>query len=218
MRPPCRLLLGVTAMGMLLLPTGGWGADPAPAGSAKEETTRESPARLFAFGKQNLGMAVGYGHAFDAGGGSTEVDEVQQIYVAPRWGIGISDPKGGDSWYRGNFEVVLEGAFMYNFEPKSGFGAGASALIRYNFLPESLFIPFVNLGGSLLYIDMDLEGRPDGFNFGLIGGLGAHYFIAERTAVTGEVRWYHISNAGIEAPNVSVNTVQFLIGVTAFLQ
>lgn len=218
MGPSCRLLLGVTAMGMLLLPTGGWGADPPLAGSAKEETARESPARLFASGKQNLGIAVGYGHAFNAGGGSTEVDEVQQIYVAPRWGIGISDPIGGDSWYRGNFEVVLEGAFMYNFEPKSGLGAGASGLIRYNFLPESLFIPFVNLGGSLLYINMDLEGRPDGFNFGLIGGVGTHYFIAERTAVTGEVRWFHISNAGIESPNVSVNTVMFLIGVTAFLQ
>jgi lipid A 3-O-deacylase len=217
MRPPCRLLLGVTAMVMFLLPTGGWGADPVLAGSAKQETARESPARFFAFGKQNLGIALGYGFGLN-GGVSQEVDDVQYIYVAPRWGIGISDPKGGDAWYRGNFELVLEGAFMYNIEPKSGFGAGATGLIRYNFLPESTFIPFVELGGSLLYIDMNLDGRPDGFNFAPQGGVGWHYFVSERTAVTGELRFQHISNAGIESPNVSINSLLFLMGFSIFLQ
>jgi hypothetical protein len=154
----------------------------------------------------------------DVGGPDGEVDDAEYIYVAPRWGIGISDPKGGDAWYRGNFELLIEGAFLVDVEPRAGFGAGVTPLIKYNFLPKGKVIPFFEIGVSLLYTDLDLEGRSDGFNFAPQGGLGLHYFMSERTALTGEVRFHHISNAGIQNPNVGVNSILFLIGVSTFLK
>jgi hypothetical protein len=218
MRLPCWVLLYLAGLVMVLLPGAGWGADPGVEALPKQEAAAQSPARLFGVGKQNLGIALGYGVAFNIMGERTEVNDLQYIYAAPRWGIGISDPKGGESWYRGNFELVFEGAFMYNFEPKSGFGAGATGLVRYNFLRESKVIPFFEIGASLLYIDMDIADRSDGFNFAPQGGFGFHYFFSERTAFTGEARFHHISNAGIGFPNTGINSILFLIGVSTFLE
>lgn len=178
-----------------------------------------SPASLFGLGRQKIGLAVGYGFGIPLGGTKGgDVEEIQYTYVAPHWGIGISNPMGGDSWYRGNVELLMEGAFIINFEPKSGFAGGATAMLRYNFLPGGNFIPFIELGGGIVSLDFDLQDeQSDGFNFTPQGGVGFHYFVSERTALTAQWRLHHISNAGIDEPNDGINSSLFLIGVSAFL-
>ena len=144
--------------------------------------------------------------------------DLQFLYLAPRWGIGLSDPIGGNSWYRGNFELILEGTFLYSFEPKSGIAGGLTPLIRYNFLAGDRLVPFAQLGAGILVLDFDLRRQADGFNFTLQSGLGFHYFLSERTALTGEWRYHHISNAGINRPNIGINGSVVLFGVTVFLK
>ncbi|MCZ6551550.1 MAG: acyloxyacyl hydrolase [candidate division NC10 bacterium] len=219
MTQPCRLLLFATVL-VMLLPGGGWAADTG-AGPPAEQVTgaAQSPARLFGLGKQEIGIVVGHGLAIPIGRTTDdELRDVRYIYAAPRWGIGISDPMGGDAWYRGNLELLAEGTFIVNFEPKGGFGAGLTALFRYNFLPEGKFIPFVEAGGGILFLDMDFMNRSDDLNFNPQAGLGFHYFISERTAFTGEWRWQHISNGGIKEPNRGINSSLFTIGVSIFLE
>jgi len=207
MRRPRRLGLFAMILGTLVLPRGGWGADPAP-------TT------LFGWGKQSLGISAGYGFAVPAGETTGELADVEYVYVVPRWSIGLSDPLGGDAWYRGNVELVAEGALLFAVEPDDGFAGGITAMVRYNFLPAGRLIPFVQGGAGILFLDLNLEdaGRADDFSFSPQAGVGIHYFFSGRTAFTGEWRWHHISNANIDEPNRGINSSLFLVGVTTFLK
>ena len=174
---------------------------------------------VFGFGRQSIGISAGHGLALGIGGTKTpELKDIQFVYVTPRWGVGISDPLGGSSWYRGNFELLLEGTFLYNFEPKSGIAGGLTPMIRYNFLAGSRFIPFLQAGAGVLALDADLKGQSDGLSFAPQGGLGFHYFVSQRTALTGEWRFHHISNASIHDRNAGINSSLFLIGVTFFFR
>ncbi|MGH7381211.1 MAG: acyloxyacyl hydrolase [Candidatus Methylomirabilales bacterium] len=225
MRPLRKPVLLAMVM-MAMLPRAASAAEPGPESPARqEEAGATSPRDLFKLRAQEIGIAAGYGAAVESflflpiGETSTEeLREVKYVYVAPRWGIGISDPLGGDAWYRGNFELLVEGAFYIPFEPTDGFGGGISAIFRYNFLPKGLLIPFVEVGPGILITDFGLEDRADGFNFTFQTGLGFHFFLAERTALTAEARFHHISNAGIDDPNRGLNSVMVLIGVTIFLK
>jgi len=225
MRPLRKPVLLAMVM-MAMLPRAVSAAEPGPESPARqEEGGATSPRDLFKLGTQEIGIAAGYGSAIERFlflpiGETTEeeLQEVKYVYVAPRWGIGISDPLGGDAWYRGNFELLAEGAFYIPFEPKDGFGGGITAIFRYNFLPKGPLIPFLEVGPGILITDFGLDDRADGFNFTFQAGLGFHFFLSERTALTAEGRFHHISNAGIEDQNRGLNSVMVLIGVTTFLK
>ena len=219
-RPPKPVLLATVMVA--LLPWVISAADPGLTSPPRQERAgAQSPARHFRLGTQEIGIAAGYGFALTfvgETGGDDELRDVQYIYFAPRWGIGISDPMGGDAWYRGNVELVAEGAFLFNLEPKDGFAGGITAMFRYNFLPGGAFIPFLQAGVGILSLDFDLKNRSDGLNFTAQPGFGFHYFVSDRTAFTGEWRYHHISNANIEKPNLGINSSLFLIGITTFLR
>jgi lipid A 3-O-deacylase len=173
----------------------------------------------FGFGKQSLGISGGYGLALPVGGtDSPELEDIQFVYVTPRWGVGISDRLGDRSWYRGNFELILEGTFLYIFEPKSGRAGGLAPVFRYNFLTGTRIVPFLQAGAGVIALDADLERQADGLNFILQSGLGLHFFISQSTALTGEWRFHHISNAGIHNRNAGINSSLFMLGVTFFLR
>ena len=198
-----------TVLGIFLLPRGGWGSSSSPG---------VSPMSLFGAGKQEIALAVGYAIPL-AGGGTPEIEDTQYVFLAPRWGIGITDPLGEEgAWYRGNLELLGEGQFFFETEPKGGFAGGFAILFRYNFLPDGKFIPFVEAGAGILGLDFDVDGQRDGFNFSPQAGLGFHYFVSERTALTGEWRWFHISNADTREPNNGIDSSLFLIGVSFFFK
>ena len=174
---------------------------------------------LFGFGRQSIGISGGHGLALPIGGTSGEgLRDVQFIYLSPRWGIGISDPMGENSWFRGNFDLIVEGTFLYSFEPKDGIAGGITPLVRYNFLTDTRLIPFVQVGAGLLALDFGLKRHADGLNFTLQGGVGIHYFIWDRAALTGEWRFHHLSNADRHRRNAGINSSVLLFGVTGFLR
>ena len=217
MRLLYRLLLGVPAMGILLLPGHGRaGADDAQLSSQSETT--DAHIGLFGYGKKEFSIIAGYGSIIQIGGRTDDMNDLEYMYVAPRLGIGISDHLGEDTWYCGAFELIAEAPLLFSFEPRTGKAAGGSLLLRYNFLPGGKFIPFVETGGGITILDFDVEGQSDGFNFSLQGGLGLHYFLEERTALTGGWRWLHISNAGISRPNQGIDSSLFMVGVSFFLE
>ncbi|MFB3076262.1 MAG: acyloxyacyl hydrolase [Candidatus Methylomirabilales bacterium] len=216
MRRPYGPLLLAMALGMLLLPMQGWAAGDGPESSKQESAA--APARLFGSGKQEIAITVGYAFPLPVGNTTPEIDDLQYVFLAPRWGIGITDPLGGGAFYRGNFELLVEGQFFFETEPTSGWGGGFALLFRYNFLPEGKFIPFVEAGAGILGLDFDVAGQDDGFNFSPQAGLGFHYFLSENTALTGEWRWLHISNGDTREPNFGIDSSLFLIGVSFFLE
>jgi lipid A 3-O-deacylase len=192
---------------------------PVPEVIAGETIPPAGYDKLFGFGRQSVGALDGHGLSLPFGGAKdSELEDVQFIYFAPRFSIGISDPVGGNNWFRGNFELVLEGAFHYIFKPKTGFAGGFTPLIRYNFLTGQRWIPFVQLGAGILALDADLESQSDGLSFTPQGGVGVHYFISDRLSLTGEWRLHHISNAGIHRNNLGINSSLVIFGVTYFLR
>lgn len=173
----------------------------------------------FGYGKQWFGISGGHGLALPVGGtDGPQLQDIQFVYATPRWGIGITDPVGGRSWYRGNFEFVLEGTFLYMFEPKSGIAGGIAPGLRYNFLTNTRFVPFFHAGVGFIALDADLARQSDGLNFILQSGVGLHYFISQRSALTGEWRFHHISNASIHDRNAGINSSLFMLGLTFFLR
>jgi lipid A 3-O-deacylase len=174
---------------------------------------------IFRRGRQSIGIAAGHGVALPVGGSASgELRDVQFLYFAPRWSVGLSDPMGAGTWYRGNFELVLEGTFLYGFEPRSGIAGGFTPLFRYNFLAGDRWVPFIQAGAGVLALDFDVRRQADGINFTPQAGVGLHYFLSERTALTGEWRYLHISNASIHRNNSGINSSVVLVGLTVFLR
>lgn len=62
-------------------------------------------------------------------------------------------------------------------------------------------------------------GGPDlaaGFEFHLLCGAGLQWFYRDDMAFSLEYRLGHVSNAGLKAPNVGLNTNELLLAVTWF--
>jgi hypothetical protein len=178
-------------------------------------------AAWFARGGKQLSLSLGYGLGFRTGSEearsrSEELGDVSLIEVVPRFGIGISNPLGGKAWYRGNFEALVEGAVVFNANPRFGYALGGASTLRYNFLIWDRFVPFLDANFGMVYTDFDLEGQSDGFNFNVGFGTGFHQFLSQHTALTPAVRYQHFSNAGLNEPNRGINDVLFLLGVSYF--
>ena len=103
-----------------------------------------------------------------------------------------------------------------NFEPRSGWAAGGSLLLHYNFLHGGAIVPFIEGGGGASELQFDLDDEADGFTFPLEASLGFHVLSFERGALTASVGYFHLSNAGREFPNYGINAVMVRIGLLFF--
>jgi hypothetical protein len=181
------------------------------------ESSEPVGAIRFGRGARHVGLGVGVGVAMRRVGEDRDTDDVRYVGTTPRLAIGVTDPLGGEAWYRGNFDLLAEGTLLAQFQPTSGWAAGGSAILRYNLLGFGRVVPFCDGGAGILGLDFDLEDQADGINFIIHTGVGAHVFLTERTALTGEWRYQHISNARIHLPNRSINASAFFLGASFFL-
>ena len=170
----------------------------------------------FGRGKQHLGLQVGYGSGLSLSS-SRDGPDVEYLAVVPRWSVGLTDPLAEHSWLHGNLDLLVEGSFQVNFEPRSGHFAGGSLLLRYNFLSWERLVPYVEVGAGMGGLDFDLRDQADGFSFVVQGGLGLHWFVTERTSLDAGWRLHHISNAGIRHPNLGIDSSLALFGFTVHL-
>jgi opacity protein-like surface antigen len=172
----------------------------------------------FGCGKKYMGFQVGYGSGFSLGfSGNGDGHEVEYVAAFPSLGVGISDLKWDNDWYRGSFDLVVEGEFIKSFEPRDGFSAGMTLLARYNFLTWMRFVPYAEAGAGVGYLDFNLMDQEDGFIFYPQVGLGFQYFLTGRMAVNTSIRLHHISNAGTNMPNNGITSGLVLAGFTFFL-
>lgn len=183
-----------------------------PVGAGAEEL----PHAHVSAGDIQVGASTGYGFGFVRApayrGGET--DDVDAVPLFPQIGYRLTDRLGGDAWYAGSFEVLLEGILLWQTEPHSGFAGGAGLLFRYDLLSVPYVIPFAEIGGGMMDLDFDLNDQADGFNFSLHGGAGVRYFFDPNWSVSLVGRWQHISNAGTTLPNDGIDMLQPLLGVS----
>jgi len=146
--------------------------------------------------------------------GSSQAHDLALLSLS--YGHMLGHVKGEGHWYRGNFEGRLELFGGGQYSPSSEWVIGLTPHLRYNFATGTRWIPFLDGGAGVTATGI---GHPDlggTFEFNLQATAGVHWFFRDNLVLTGDVRYMHMSCAGIDRPNQGVNNVVFMIGVTWF--
>ncbi len=132
------------------------------------------------------------------------------------YGHMLSSVKGQGHWYRGNWELRVELFTGAQFSPGSEWLVGLTPHLRYDFATGTRLIPFIDGGAGVTATGIgppDLSGT---FEFNLQGGGGVEWFLTDHVALSAEVRYAHWSCAGLHKPNLGLNGVTGLLGISWF--
>lgn len=162
-------------------------------------------------------------YGFWAGGGFSVpggTRDTQAMNAGVRLGKVLTDEVGG-GFLRGDFEWSADLIpFYYLWQPapaRNAFGEGFNAVnLKWNFTHSPRVVPFAELGGGVLFTNHVVPANTSHVNFLTHATLGFQFFNNDRRAITANVLYQHISNAGLTVPNPGINTVQFQIGVNWF--
>jgi hypothetical protein len=134
-----------------------------------------------------------------------------------RYGWVLTEPHG-PSILRGRFEYAVDAVPVFVvFQPaNTAYGAAVNpfALI-WDFDTHGRVVPYIDLGGGILFTNSQVPPGTSRINFTTAGAVGVH-FLAGKMNWTADVRFMHISNAGLQALNPGINTLQLRLGVGWF--
>jgi hypothetical protein len=155
---------------------------------------------------------TGGGHGLN---GSTSDTGVWNLGV--RYGWVLTDPIGPDP-LRGRFEYAVDvvPVFLLTQRTNTAYGIGLNPFaLKWNFGDSRSTIPYFDLGGGVLFTNTQAPPGTSRVNFTTSGALGLH-FLRTKYNWSAEVRFMHISNAGLATPNPGINTIQFRLGFGRF--
>jgi hypothetical protein len=137
-----------------------------------------------------------------------------------RVGKVLTDDHGG-GFLRGNFEWSADFIpIYYIWQPapaQNSYAIAANPLnLKWNFTKAGRVVPYLELGGGVLFSRHDVPFDTSHVNFLTHAALGFQFFNTEHRAFTAGIRYEHISNAGLSTPNPGINTVQFQVGINWF--
>ena len=121
---------------------------------------------------------------------------------------------GQDHFYRGNWELRGELFGGSQFSPGSEWLVGLTPHLRYDFATGSLVVPFFDVGAGVTATSIGAPDLSNTFEFNLQAAVGTHVFLRDSLALTFEARYLHLSCAGISHPNLGVNGVLGMVGLT----
>lgn len=122
------------------------------------------------------------------------------------------------SFLRGRFEYAVDAVpVFFAFQPtNTAYGVGFDPLgLKWNFKRHGHISPYLELTGGVLFTDHNVPTGTNTVNFMDQAALGMHV-LGPRHNVSVELRYMHISNAGLATPNPGVNTVQVRLGIGRF--
>ena len=152
------------------------------------------------------------------GHGTNGITQHTGVWTAGfRYGWIITGPHGPGP-LRGRFEYAVDAVPVFVlFQPKNtAYGAAVNpfALI-WNFDTDGRVVPYVDLGGGVLFTSTQVPPGTSRTNFTTAGAVGFH-FLARKATWSADIRFMHISNAGLADLNPGLNTVQLRLGVGWF--
>ena len=164
-------------------------------------------------GSQSVNLSVGAGYGVTILGSEQNHD---LALLSLSYGYMLGSVKGIGHWYHGNWELRGELFTGAQFSPSTESLVGLTPHLRYNFATGTRWIPFVDIGAGVSATSIgppDLSGT---FEFNLQAATGVRWFVRNNIALGIEARYLHMSCAGIHPPNLGLNNVGGLIGVTWF--
>jgi hypothetical protein len=165
-------------------------------------------------GGRELQVWTGGGHGTN---GSQSGDGV--FNIGGRYGWILTDAHGPDV-LRGRFEYAVDivPLFLVAQTTNTAYGFGVNPFaLKWNFASRERVVPYIDIGGGTLFTNVKVPEGTSHVNFTTSGALGMH-FLRGKNNWSAEVRYMHVSNAGISRPNPGINTIQVRIGFGKFTQ
>ena len=206
MRPAAlSILLSAAVLYFAAFTPAAYGSEAAPPKPKIEPNRAEE---LIVTSRYSVGILGGYG--FEIGSKPT----LDFAEVLPYLTFPISDVMGR-SFYRGVFEYKAEAVLGVITNMNNHGIVGISPVgIRYNFTAlGGDFVPYLEILAGGVYANVPHAVQGTRGNFIETVSLGANYFVSKKTALQLQVRYRHLSNAGIKLPNPGINTVSFFVGL-----
>ncbi|MGH9497295.1 MAG: acyloxyacyl hydrolase [Candidatus Sulfotelmatobacter sp.] len=163
-------------------------------------------------GGHEIEMWAGGGHSVAGGRGDTGT-----FNAGLRYGWILANPHL-PGFLRGRFEYAVDAIpVFFAFQPAStAHGAGFDPLgLKWNFERHGRLSPYFEITGGVLFTNHDVPTGTNTVNFMDQAALGTHILGAKYNWSI-ELRYMHISNAGLAPLNSGVNTVQVRLGIGKF--
>jgi hypothetical protein len=157
---------------------------------------------------------TGGGHGLN---GSTSSTGVWNLGL--RYGLILTSPHG-PGFLRGQLEYAVDvvPAWAITQKTNTAYGAGVNPFaFKWIMTSPRKVKPFFQLEGGTLFTNTKVPEGTSRINFTTSAGLGAHFLLSKHT-FSAEVRFQHISNAGIGDLNPGINTFQVRIGLGEFFR
>jgi len=165
-------------------------------------------------GGHELQIWTGGGHGTN---GSQSSDGVWNLGL--RYGLILSAPHG-PGFLRGRLEYAVDivPAFLVVQKGGTAYGAGVNPFaFKWALDTHRSVVPYFEIGGGTLFTNVKTPPGTSQVNFTTSGAVGLH-FLRSKYNVSTEIRFMHISNAGLSSPNPGINTVQLRVGFGRFSQ
>lgn len=197
-------LLGLSALAFLALVGSSSAGVTLP---SPETITREMPGN-FSRGAKELQNVTGAFFFFD----TTQNNRPSVDYALDslRLGIMLNEPWQA-GLLSGNFELLGEIFGGGIFQGPGNVLAGATLIIRYNFIqPRAHLVPYLQIGAGGVYTDIG-EEESGGLislpvEFSLQGIIGTRLMLNDRWSLVIEGAYRHISNGEIKEPNYGIDS------------
>ena len=208
------LISGVSAPGQSTVPTGANAFRPSGSPAALIQ-----PAHEIDHGPQTGGYEM---QVWTAGGDGLRI--AQSNPNGSFWNIGLRfgyvlTGEHGPGPLRGRFEYVADVIPVIEFRlpGQAAWGGGIVPVgMKWDFVTRHRIAPYIELNGGGLITNHDVPQGGSMFNFTASSSVGMHV-LRGRFNWSAEVRFYHISNAGLAA-NPSFNTMGLAVGLGSFFR
>lgn len=172
-------------------------------------------ANRFDKGSQSFGLQVGMGYTDDLPTGRDRTD-ITYLFFFPNFQYNLTGLVGR-SWYQGTLNWQLEAGVASILNHDGEYLLGVSPLLfQYKFANANRkWAPNILLGAGLSYTDWEDAASSElggEFQFLLHAGAGLEYFL-DRWSYSINYRLLHVSDAGIEDPNIGLNAHTFNFGI-----
>ncbi len=164
-------------------------------------------------GDHELQVWTGGGHSVPGGTQDTSVWN-----AGVRYGWILTGPHG-PGFLNGRFELAFDAvpAFVVFQRANTAYGAGVNPVgLKWIFATRRHVAPFLELNGGTLFTTHEVPTGTSTVNFTSSAAFGMYFLRNHAWSV--DVRYLHISNAGLTVPNPGVNTVQVRLGFGKFFK
>jgi hypothetical protein len=134
-----------------------------------------------------------------------------------RYGLILTAPHG-PGFLKGRLEYALDAvpAWVIVQKTNTAYGAGVNPFaFKWILTTPRKVKPYFEIEGGTLFTNTKVPEGTSHVNFTTSGALGLH-IPGENHTWSVEVRFMHISNAGLSNPNPGINTIQVRLGWGAF--